>query len=254
MSSTPEYVLGSDPAEIARLDFQAASIAGATDALLRAAGIEPGMRVLDLGTGLGHVAFQLAGLVGPSGSVVGVDVATALLAVAEQRRAAAGAGNMRFVEADVRTASFEEPFDAVVCRLLLFHLPDAVNVLRHHRESLRPGGTMLAIDYDIGSARAEPAVALVTQWRPGLLRSGRAARPGPARGRGARACEADRRRWHRDGGRARTRHARAAARARARSRRRGAARADRRRRMGSALRAAIMGRPEGWQSGRMRRS
>ena len=51
-----EYVLGSDPDEIARLDGQAASIAGASQGLLRMAGIGPGMRVLDLGTGLGHVA------------------------------------------------------------------------------------------------------------------------------------------------------------------------------------------------------
>ena len=57
MSDGTAYVLGSDDAEIARLDGQAASIAGATDALLRAAGIGGSMRVLDLGTGLGHVAL-----------------------------------------------------------------------------------------------------------------------------------------------------------------------------------------------------
>jgi SAM-dependent methyltransferase len=108
----PEYALGSDDAEVVRLDHQAASIAGASEALLRAAGIGPGMRVLDLGTGLGHVAFQLAALVGPEGSVVGVDVATKLLGVAEARRAAAGAENMRFVEGDARTVRFDEPFRA----------------------------------------------------------------------------------------------------------------------------------------------
>jgi SAM-dependent methyltransferase len=155
-----EYVLGSDPTEIARLDRQAAAIAGAGDALLRAAGIGPGMRVLDLGTGLGHVAAQVAQLVGPSGSVVGVDRETALLAVAEQRRVAE---NVRFAEADVRTVRFDEPFDAVVCRLLLFHLPDAVDVMRHHQASLRPGGKLIAVDFDIGSRRTEPPVALAAQ-------------------------------------------------------------------------------------------
>jgi SAM-dependent methyltransferase len=156
-----EYVLGSDPTEIARLDQQAAVIAGASDALLRAAGIGAGMRVLDLGTGLGHVAAQVAELVGPSGSVVGVDREAPLLALAEQRRVA---DNVRFVEADVRTARFDEPFDAVVCRLLLFHLPDAVDVLRHHRgASLRPGGRMVAIDYDSGGARSEPPVPLAAE-------------------------------------------------------------------------------------------
>ncbi len=156
-----EYVLGSAPPEIARLDRQAAAIAGATDALLRAAGIARGMRVLDLGTGVGHVATQVAELVTASGSVVGVDREAPSLAVAEQRRVL---DNIRFVEADVRTVRFDEPFDAVVCRLLLFHLPDAVEVLRHHRAAnLRPGGTLLAIDYDMGSSRSEPPTPLATQ-------------------------------------------------------------------------------------------
>jgi ubiquinone/menaquinone biosynthesis C-methylase UbiE len=68
-----QYVLGSDTAEIARLDAQAESIAAPTALLLRAAGIAPGMRVLDLGTGLGAVAFAVAELVGAEGAVVGVD-------------------------------------------------------------------------------------------------------------------------------------------------------------------------------------
>jgi SAM-dependent methyltransferase len=153
-----EYVLGSDDAEIARLDGQAAAIAGASEALLRATGIGPGMRVLDLGTGLGHVAYQVAAIVGPEGSVVGVDREAPALAVAESRRTA---DNIRFAEGDVRTVRFDEPFDAVVCRLLLFHLPDAVDVLRHHRANLRPGGLMAALDYDEGTSRAEPDVALV---------------------------------------------------------------------------------------------
>lgn len=54
------YVLGSDEAEIARLDAQAAAIAPATALPLRADGIAPEMRVLDLGTGLGHVSLQVA--------------------------------------------------------------------------------------------------------------------------------------------------------------------------------------------------
>ena len=82
----PEYVLGSDEAEIARLQTQAASIAEPTALLLKRGGIAAGMRVLDLGTGPGDVAFQLAELVGANGSVTGVDRDPAQLAVAEQRR------------------------------------------------------------------------------------------------------------------------------------------------------------------------
>jgi len=166
-----EYVLGSDPEEIARLDGQAATIAGASEALLRAAGIGPGMRVLDLGTGLGHVARQVIDLVGPDGAVVGVDREAPLLAVAEQRRTA---DNLRFEEGDVQTVRFDEPFDAVVARLVLFHLPDPVATLLHHRVNLRPGGTMVAIDFDVASVRAEPDVPLVREangWAEAAFRS-----------------------------------------------------------------------------------
>ena len=89
MSERTAYVLGSDDAEIARLDAQAGSIAGATEALLRAAGIGGPMRVLDLGTGLGHVAFLVADLLDAGGSVLGVDQAARLLEVADRRRAQA---------------------------------------------------------------------------------------------------------------------------------------------------------------------
>jgi SAM-dependent methyltransferase len=163
VSDRPRYVLGSDEAEVERLDQQAATIAPATALLLRAAGLGPGMRVLDLGTGPGHVAALAAELVGPEGSVLGVDQSEALLAVAESRRG----GNVAFEQGDARTFRAAEPFDAIVTRLLLFHLPDAVAVLRHHRQNLRAGGLIVAVDYDIGTARAEPPVELaatVLRW------------------------------------------------------------------------------------------
>jgi deazaflavin-dependent oxidoreductase (nitroreductase family) len=67
------YQLGSDERELARLDLQGRALAPATRAIFAAAGIGPGMRVLDLGCGAGDVAFVAAGLVGRDGSIVGVD-------------------------------------------------------------------------------------------------------------------------------------------------------------------------------------
>ena len=63
----PGYVLGSDDTEIARLQTQAEFLAEQTTLLLHRGGIRPGMRVLDLGTGPGDVAFQVAEMVGPDG-------------------------------------------------------------------------------------------------------------------------------------------------------------------------------------------
>lgn len=160
-----KYILGSEEAEIARLEQQAEQLAPPTRILLGAAGIAPGMRVLDLGTGLGHVALELAQRVGPTGEVVGVDQAAGLLERAERRRAAAGVENVRFLEGDARRYRDAEPFDAIVARLLLFHLPDAADVVRHHLAALVPGGVFLALDFDLGTARAEPEIELVTRVR-----------------------------------------------------------------------------------------
>jgi SAM-dependent methyltransferase len=161
------YVLGSDEQELTRLDRQAAFIGPATQLLLQAAGLSTGQRVLDLGTGLGHVARLAGGLVGPTGSVVGVDRAAQPLAVARQRVEAAGEAHISFVEGDVVTWRGGAPFDAVVGRLVLFHLVDPVMAVRHHLQNLRVNGLFVAIDFDIGGMRTEPPVAMVdagTEW------------------------------------------------------------------------------------------
>lgn len=168
--------------ELARLDAQAASIATPTGLFLRSAGIAPGMRVLDLGTGLGHVAFQLAELVGPAGAVVGIDQAPAVLTVAEQRRVASGIENVRFVEADAHTFRDGEAFDAVVGRLILSHLPDPVEVLDHHISGLVEDGRVLIIDFDVGSVRSEPPVPLFNAARDWVIEALRRAGANPTIG------------------------------------------------------------------------
>jgi len=174
---TATYALGAEDHEIARLDLQAAWLDAATRTLLQAAGVGPGMRVLDLGTGLGHVAMAAADLVGESGRVVGIDTSTRLLHRAAER--ASGCPQLRFVEGDVRSWRAEEPFDVVVGRLVLFHLPDAADVLRHHRAALRSGGLMVALDFDLGSMRAEPAEPLVAQATDWVLAAFRSAGADP---------------------------------------------------------------------------
>jgi SAM-dependent methyltransferase len=158
---TTSYALGTSDHEIERLDRQSASIESATRMLLRASGILPGMRVLDLGTGIGHVAMLIAEMVGPEGRVVGIDNSQKLLDVAALR--AAAWPQVRFIHGDVRDWRAGETFDAIVGRLILFHLADPVSVLRHHTAALRAGGLLLALDFDLGAARAEPALPLVTE-------------------------------------------------------------------------------------------
>ncbi len=149
------YSLGSDEAEIVRLEVQAEFLREPTRMLLEAAGLSPGMRVLDLGTGLGHVAVAVAEIVGAEGDVVGLDLDPRMLEVARAR--AGHLPQVSFVEGDVTQWRADEPFDAVVGRLILFHLPDPVGVLRHHLEGVRPHGRVVMLDFDIGGMRAEPS-------------------------------------------------------------------------------------------------
>jgi SAM-dependent methyltransferase len=166
--ATHKYVLGSEDAEIARLQTQAALIAEPTAVLFQHGGIRPGMRVLDLGSGPGDVAFQVAEMVGSDGAVVGVEQDAAQIAVANERCGRLGLGNVEFRQGDARTYADEEPYDAAVCRLLLMHLPDAVEVLAHQMRNLRPGGVFVAVDYDMGGARSLPEVELYARVRDWL--------------------------------------------------------------------------------------
>jgi SAM-dependent methyltransferase len=162
------YEFGSAQDELARLELQGSALAPATQMIFAAAGIRPGMRVLDLGCGPGDVAFVAAGLVGPEGSVMGVDRSPDALARARLRAEQHGLTQVRFVESDIRDPAPGGPFDAIVGRLLLMYTPDPAAVLRRQATVLRPGGLVIPIEIDTATARSLPEIPLVRQARSWL--------------------------------------------------------------------------------------
>src|SRR5437870_951362 len=90
------YVLGHSDRELARLQVQARLIGPITRGFMRDSGIAPGMRVLDVGSGAGDVAFIAAEIVGLYGEVLGVDRDAAAIDTARQRAIAVGASNVTF--------------------------------------------------------------------------------------------------------------------------------------------------------------
>jgi cyclopropane fatty-acyl-phospholipid synthase-like methyltransferase len=84
------YVLGHSEDELRRLALQAAFWGELTEEVLRRAGIRAGMHVLDIGSGAGDVAILAARLVGPSGSVLGIDRSQDAVGRASARAAAEG--------------------------------------------------------------------------------------------------------------------------------------------------------------------
>ena len=161
--SESDYEFGSGDDELARLEVQGRVLAPATRMLFAAAGIRPGMRVLDLGCGAGDVAFVAADLVGPEGYVIGVNRAPEALGRARLRAEQRGLRQVEFVEGDIHDPGPGGPFDAIVGRLILMYVPDPAAVLRRQATVLRAGGLVVPIEFDIPAARALSATPLASE-------------------------------------------------------------------------------------------
>jgi SAM-dependent methyltransferase len=139
-TKSPAYLMGRSEAETRRLMAQHQLYSRFTRRLLEDAGITEGMKVLDVGSGAGDVALLAAELVGPTGSVVGVDQDPGVLDTARARAEASGLTNVSFHAGDLSEGVTDDGFDAVVGRLVLLYVPDPAETLRVLIERLKPRG------------------------------------------------------------------------------------------------------------------
>ena len=137
-----DYVLGHTSVEQQRLIRQARVLAPLTERFLRDAGISSGMRVLDIGCGMGDVTMIAAQLVGYSGQVTSIDLDQASIETAQRRAAAFGFENTSFDRADIAAYVPPNPFDAVIGRLVLQFVPDPIAIIKRLYGMLRPGGIL----------------------------------------------------------------------------------------------------------------
>ena len=163
-----DYVLGRTDAEYSRLIEQAELVRPLTERMLRAAGVAAGMHVLDVGCGVGDVSFLVSKLVGPEGSVVGVDVDGDALAVAERRRVSASRANVAFHQGDARSVDAGRLFDAAVGRFVLMFMRDPTEALSLIAARVRPGGVVAFCEWcarptTTASASDQPALASLLQ-------------------------------------------------------------------------------------------
>lgn len=158
------YPLGTTDRERRRLVSQAEILRPITLDTFRSAGIGPGMRVLDIGSGAGDVAMLAADLVGESGNVLGIDRDPNNLAFAGQRVAEAGYRNVTFRQAEMSSISRRGLFDAVIGRYILLYLPQPAEVLRQLAATLSPGGVVAFVEPDFSTpVRSFPVAPLFQQ-------------------------------------------------------------------------------------------
>jgi 2-polyprenyl-3-methyl-5-hydroxy-6-metoxy-1,4-benzoquinol methylase len=170
-SSASSYVLGHADAEVQRLLLQGRLYNGYTEHALRLAGLRPGMRVLDIGCGPGDVSFIAARLVGPTGTVLGVDAAPEMIELASARADENDLPTVHFMRTTIDAIALDEPVDAVIGRFILMHLPDPAATLRQLSNWVNPGGVIAFSENDITGTRSIPDMPLFEQVSARIVRA-----------------------------------------------------------------------------------
>jgi precorrin-6B methylase 2 len=141
-----------------RLDLLSDIMRETTLRLLEDAQLRGGDRVLDVGCGGGHVALDMAGIVGPEGRVLGIDFDPHVLELAREDARSAGVRTVEFETADAH--HFEGgPFSFIHARFLLSHVSEPEQVFGRLMGMLAPGGRIAVEDIDMSGAFSFPADA-----------------------------------------------------------------------------------------------
>jgi SAM-dependent methyltransferase len=158
--SNDEYLLADQPSELERLRLQSRVWEPSGRQLLSRIGDGSGGRALDVGCGaLGWVRI-LSEWVGPSGHVVGGDVDQSLLDAAHSFLAAEGVSNVELVVDDLFDSKLEpQSFDLVHARYLIAPLGRGPEQVASHQTLVRPGGTLVLEEWDLGSWHFNPPAA-----------------------------------------------------------------------------------------------
>jgi SAM-dependent methyltransferase len=153
------------PAELARVpDDVVESFAGVANPFSLGR-LEPGERVLDLGSGAGTDSLVAALQVGADGSVTGIDVTREMLEKARAGAAALGLENVTFVEAEAERLPFSDAsFDVVISNGVIDLIPDKDAVFSELHRVLVPGGRIQIADVTIQNPVSDEGRRNIDLW------------------------------------------------------------------------------------------
>jgi len=127
--------------------------------------LSPGERVLDVGCGAGLDSLVAAQMVGPTGSVTGIDMTPEMLAKARAGAAELGAGHVRFVEGEAERLPFDDAsFDVVISNGVIDLVPDKDAVFSELHRVLVPGGRIQVADVTIQQPVSEEGRRNIDLW------------------------------------------------------------------------------------------
>ena len=117
--------------------------------------LKPGVRILDVGSGIGGAAFDLAKRYGAH--VTGIDLAPEMVAIGlERAREWDAPDSVHFILGDILETDFPDEFDVVWSRDALMHLPDKPRLFARLHDLLAPGGQLIVTDYSRGVGAGSP--------------------------------------------------------------------------------------------------
>jgi arsenite methyltransferase len=153
------------PAELERVpEFVTESFAGVANPFSLGR-LQPGERVLDLGSGAGTDSLVAALMVGPEGSVTGIDMTTEMVEKARSGAEALGLENVSFVEGEAESLPFaDESFDVVISNGVVDLIPDKDAVFAELRRVLVPGGRIQIADVTIQQPVSEEGRRKIDLW------------------------------------------------------------------------------------------
>ncbi len=124
----------------------AAMTHGVTEILLDVADLRPGLRVLDLASGVGDPALSIASAIAPSGHVTATDLGPGMISLAAELARNQGIANIEFREANAESLPFSDSsYDRLTCRFGVMFFPDLARSLRECLRVLKPGGRAVLV-------------------------------------------------------------------------------------------------------------